>query len=122
MLRNLLPWHRGADLSQFGPIKLVIIQASPFCNLDCDYCYLPHRSSSARLSLDLLTPIFRKLFASPFLKDDVTLVWHAGEPLAVPQAFYVEAFERIANLSRQYLTFPYRGFSEYWRQFPADTP
>ena len=104
MLRNLFPWHRGADLSQFGPIKLVIIQASPFCNLDCDYCYLPHRASTARISLDLLTPIFRKLFASSFLEDDITIVWHAGEPLAVPQAFYGEAFERIDHLNRQYNT------------------
>ena len=32
-----------SDCTSFGPIGLVVIQPTPFCNLDCDYCYLPHR-------------------------------------------------------------------------------
>ena len=28
------------DIRQFGPINLVVIQPTSFCNLNCDYCYL----------------------------------------------------------------------------------
>ncbi len=102
--------HHCVGSNTLGPLKLVIIQASPFCNLDCDYCYLPNRSVKSRLSLDLLDPIFRKVFASGLIEDEFTVVWHAGEPLAVPIAFYEEAFARIAELDRQYNTKRYKVF------------
>ena len=25
-------------------ISLLVLQPSPFCNINCDYCYLPNRS------------------------------------------------------------------------------
>ena len=31
------------EIKQFGPINLVVIQPTSFCNLNCDYCYLPDR-------------------------------------------------------------------------------
>jgi uncharacterized protein len=104
-MRKLLrfwKWHPVE--AGYGPVKLVIIQPSPLCNLDCDYCYLPHRSSTHRLSLDLLEPIFRQLFASRFVNEVFTVVWHAGEPLAVPLAFYRTAFAKIAELDQQWNT------------------
>jgi sulfatase maturation enzyme AslB (radical SAM superfamily) len=33
------------DLKDFDPppsTQLLILQPTPFCNLDCDYCYLPN--------------------------------------------------------------------------------
>lgn len=86
----------------FGPVKLVVIQPTTFCNLDCDYCYLPSRNLKRRLSLDLLEPIFHNLFASPYVKEDFTVVWHAGEPLAMPIKFYKSAFEIINDLSNKF--------------------
>jgi uncharacterized protein len=93
---------QGSALSQFGPISLVVIQPTPFCNLDCDYCYLPDRQLKNRLSLDLIEPIFQAIFTSPFLGQDFTVCWHAGEPLAVPISFYEAAFERIGEAERKY--------------------
>jgi len=26
-------------------IQLMVVQATPFCNIDCKYCYLPDRRS-----------------------------------------------------------------------------
>jgi uncharacterized protein len=100
-LLKLLQWPRTEATTEFGPVKLVVIQASPFCNLDCDYCYLPNRSSTHRLSLDLLEPLFHRLFASRFVNEAFTVVWHAGEPLAMPIAFYKAAFTRIAELDQR---------------------
>ena len=31
--------------------RLLILQPTPFCNLDCDYCYLPNRDDTRRMSI-----------------------------------------------------------------------
>ena len=90
------------DLARFGPISLVVIQPTPFCNLDCDYCYLPDRQLKKRLSLDLIEPIFQTIFTSPFVGQDFTVCWHAGEPLTVPISFYQAAFARIKEAESKY--------------------
>ena len=39
------------DPSAFSPAltsRLLVLQSTPFCNINCDYCYLPDRSSTAR--------------------------------------------------------------------------
>ncbi|MEL6555608.1 MAG: cyclophane-forming radical SAM/SPASM peptide maturase GrrM/OscB [Cyanobacteria bacterium J06621_11] len=82
---------------------MVVIQPTSFCNLDCDYCYLPNRHLRNRLSLDLLEPIFKAVFTSRFLKEEVTICWHAGEPLAAGLAFYKAAFEKIEAIAQKYL-------------------
>jgi uncharacterized protein len=92
----------ASSVPQFGPIKLVVIQPTTFCNLNCTYCYLPDRHLKHQLSLQLLEPIFRNLFQSPFATEDFTIIWHAGEPLAMPIGFYESAFETIEQLSQQY--------------------
>src|SRR5215469_12750407 len=76
--------------------ELVIIQATPFCNVNCRYCYLPNRSSTKRIASQTLKRTFEFLFAGPLLPDPVSIVWHAGEPLVLPISFYENAF-RIAE-------------------------
>jgi uncharacterized protein len=91
----------ASDPKAFGPLSLLVVQPTPFCNLDCDYCYLPDRDSRSRLDPALLEPILERVLASPFLGPELTLLWHAGEPMAMPVAFYDEASERIrAALAR----------------------
>jgi uncharacterized protein len=96
------------DFAAFGPINLVIIQPTSFCNLDCDYCYLPDRKLKKQLSLDLIDPIFKSIFTSPFVGEEFTVCWHAGEPLAVSVAFYDEAIGLIQAAQRKYTTQPVR--------------
>lgn len=86
----------------YGPIDLVILQATSFCNLDCDYCYLPDRTVKTVFDLDLIEPIFTEIFTSPYLDEQLTICWHAGEPLAVPRSFYEEAAKRIARVGHGY--------------------
>jgi uncharacterized protein len=90
------------DMLDFGPINLAIIQATSFCNLNCDYCYLPDRHLRNNLPLDLIEPIFKSLLTSRFLGEVLPVCWHAGEPLSVPISFYRSAFERIAQASQDY--------------------
>jgi len=88
---------------RLGPIQLVVIQPTPFCNLDCDYCYLPNRDVKERLSLELLESIFKRIFESHLISDRFTVVWHAGEPLAMPIEFYRLAFKIVEQLNKNEL-------------------
>jgi uncharacterized protein len=78
-----------------GPLRLLVLQPTPYCNLDCDYCYLPSRDDRSRLSLEILDAALERVLESPYFGGPFTLLWHAGEPLTVPPAFYDAATARI---------------------------
>lgn len=76
-------------------LEMLVLQSTPFCNLDCSYCYLPHRSNTRRMSEATLAQALDRVFGSPFLSDRLTILWHAGEPLVPGIAYYRRAFEII---------------------------
>lgn len=78
-------------------MTLAVIQPSPFCNINCDYCYLPDRAASHRMDEGTLEKVVRGLFATDLVREQITFVWHAGEPLAVPREWYRHAFEIIGD-------------------------
>src|SRR5271165_4949091 len=78
-----------------GPLELLVLQPTPFCNINCSYCYLPDRQSTRRMSLDTLDQTFRWVFASGLAREPFTLLWHAGEPLVLPVSFYETAARRL---------------------------
>jgi uncharacterized protein len=86
----------------YGPISLVVIQPTPYCNLDCDYCYLPDRGDRSRLAVELVDTILERVLESPYVGGDFTVLWHAGEPLAMPIAFYDEATRRIRAAEQRF--------------------
>jgi len=75
----------------WGPLELLVLQPTPFCNINCSYCYLPDRQSTRRMSLETLGRAFEWVFASGLAREPFTLLWHAGEPMVVPVSFYEEA-------------------------------
>jgi uncharacterized protein len=81
---------------QFGPLHLVILQSTSFCNINCSYCYLPDRENAhARMSADTLRRAARLVFESGLVPGDLHVVWHAGEPLTLGRAYYDQAIEII---------------------------
>lgn len=74
------------------------MQPTPFCNIDCSYCYLSNRKSTARMSADTLDLVCRRVFESELLGRHLDVAWHAGEPLVVPLLWYEEAVARMAHL------------------------
>src|SRR5271154_6081919 len=76
----------------------VVVQPTPFCNINCSYCYLPGRNVSTVMEQTTVTALFAKLFASGWASATITVIWHAGEPLVVPISFYESAFATIATL------------------------
>lgn len=85
-----------AESIKQGVLELLVLQPSPFCNLDCDYCYLPSRQLTVRMSEEVLTRVFERTFESRACGTGFTAVWHAGEPLALPPSYYRRAQEIIS--------------------------
>jgi uncharacterized protein len=79
-------------------IRIVVVQPTPFCNINCRYCYLPARSDPTVMTPSTVTTLFEQVFASGWASDELTVIWHAGEPLVVPPSFYESAFQMIAGL------------------------
>jgi uncharacterized protein len=82
---------------RLGPLDLLVIQPTPFCNLDCSYCYLPDRGNKKRMGSDVLLRVFERVAESGLATRPYTVVWHAGEPLVLPPAFYADAFAMAAG-------------------------
>jgi len=79
-------------------IHTVVLQPTPFCNINCRYCYLPQRDAKTVMALHTVTTIFEKIFASGWSSPYLTVIWHAGEPLVLPPSYYQAAFEAIEAL------------------------
>jgi uncharacterized protein len=80
-----------------GRTRLLILQPTPFCNIDCSYCYLPHRSSRERMSLETIGSAVRFVFNAGLAAPDFTIVWHAGEPLVLGTRWYRDAFAQVGQ-------------------------
>jgi uncharacterized protein len=80
---------RKADL--VGKTKLLVVQPTAFCNIDCRYCYLPNRTSKGCLSLDNFRSVMANLERDGALAPGFELLWHAGEPLTLTPEYYRQA-------------------------------
>jgi uncharacterized protein len=79
-------------------IELLVVQPTPFCNIDCRYCYLPDRANKAVVAEETLINLFSQVFASGWAGEGLSVVWHAGEPMVLPITFYRRAFALIDGL------------------------
>jgi uncharacterized protein len=81
-------------------MTLAVIQPSPFCNINCDYCYLPNRTKTDRMGEETLRKVVEGLFTTDLVREEITFVWHAGEPLAVPREWVriTHSFQTNATL------------------------
>jgi uncharacterized protein len=98
--------HLTPQNSEMLAMGLLVIQPSPFCNINCDYCYLPNRTDTRRMDFAVLERVMDKVWASGLVQSPFSLLWHAGEPLAVPISWYEQAFEIINRypMANEYVT------------------
>ncbi len=89
---------------EIGPLELLIFQGTPFCNIDCKYCYLPDRLDTSKMGLEVVRVTVRKLISEEIVCDDFDVLWHAGEPLVLPIAYYKQAIEIIRNEVPQHIS------------------
>jgi uncharacterized protein len=94
-MRSPLPTGNARDWR--GRLQLLVVQPTPFCNLDCSYCYLPDRDNRKVMASSTLETLARKVFAAHLPAPQLSVVWHAGEPLVVSITWFGEAFASIAR-------------------------
>lgn len=82
-------------------IETIVIQPTPFCNIACSYCYLPHRNDRSVMSRATLQATFERIFASGWAAPELNVIWHAGEPLVLPVDYYRDAFDLIEDIRPQ---------------------
>ena len=75
-----------------APLGLLIVQPTPFCNINCSYCYLSHRSEKTLMTAATVEAIARFLRGVQLRERCLSVVWHAGEPLTAPIDFYESTF------------------------------
>ena len=65
------------------------------CNMNCVYCYRRAECEpSGKMSLELLSKIYEITFKH---FDEVTIIWHGGEPLIMGAEFYRQALAMQKN-------------------------
>ena len=79
-------------------VQLLVIQPTPFCNINCDYCYLPNRASTARLEKETFAQILQTVFEGGLVGETLSIVWHAGEPMTLPVPYFSNLFSAIREL------------------------
>ena len=90
--------HQDQPNQDYGVLQLLVMQPTSFCNLDCSYCYLPDRHRMNRMSFETVDAVFIDLMTAPFLGRQLSVVWHAGEPLAAGLPFFMRAVESSRRL------------------------
>ncbi len=70
-----------------GPVpSYVIMQPTTLCNLDCSYCYLPHRAHDRRMAPPVAEATAATVNTWAAHAPRFSVVWHGGEPLAAGRA------------------------------------
>src|SRR5262249_53950896 len=76
-----------------SPVRLLVLQGTPFCNIACAYCYLPDRDKRFRMNENVIRAVAEKILKPGVAADKLSILWHAGEPLTLPISFYERAFD-----------------------------
>ena len=85
------------------PIYVMLKPGGSRCNLACQYCYylekgmLHNSTGSYGMSDDMLENFIRQYLDAQTMQE-VLFIWHGGEPLLKPMAFY----EKALQLQKQY--------------------
>jgi uncharacterized protein len=83
---------------EVSPVQLLVFQPTPFCNLNCTYCYLPDRQDKRVMDVDIVRTTAQRLRDESLLDEAVSIVWHAGEPTVVRKERYAEYFAVIKEV------------------------
>jgi uncharacterized protein len=62
------------------------MQPTTLCNLDCTYCYLPHRAFDRRMPVEVARAVADAVNGWAAAGTRFSVVWHGGEPLTAGRA------------------------------------
>jgi len=78
-------------------VAMLRVQASPACNLNCSYCYIPAslRRQTNTMSMTVLETLLGRLVDEDLLEERLAISWHGAEPLMVGPSWYADACRLI---------------------------
>jgi uncharacterized protein len=79
--------------------RLIILQPTPYCNINCSYCYLGHRDDKRLMAREVVEALREKIFRRLSPRAAPVVVWHAGEPTAAPIGWYEHAYGRLLDVA-----------------------
>lgn len=79
--------------------RLIILQPTPYCNINCSYCYLGHRDDKRLMSRNVVEAVREKIFRHLSPQSAPIVVWHAGEPTAAPIEWFEYAYSRLQDVA-----------------------
>ena len=82
----------------FAP-RLIILQPTSYCNINCSYCYLTQRDDRRLMSEAVIEAVREKIFRRLAADAAPAVVWHAGEPTTAPVAWYQHAYRRLVDVA-----------------------
>ncbi|SRR5216684_9010647 len=104
---------------------LIVLQPTPFCNINCDYCYLRSRDDRTIMSAEVVGAIRDKIF--PRIASDAApaIIWHAGEPTVVPVSWYRRTYSELRRTAPKHANFSLQSngvsLSSEWISFARET-
>ncbi|MBR0931701.1 GRRM system radical SAM/SPASM domain protein [Bradyrhizobium diazoefficiens] len=105
---------------------MIVLQPTPYCNINCEYCYLGNRNDRRVMSTILIDAIRDKVFSRIAPDASPTIVWHAGEPTIVPVKWYEQAYEKLERAVPRGATFALQtngvSISDEWVDFLISHP
>ncbi|NJC69081.1 radical SAM protein [Planosporangium thailandense] len=82
----------------------VVMQPTTLCNLDCAYCYLPHRAVDRRMPAEVARAVASSVNGWAAANDRFSVVWHGGEPLAAGRAHLADLMAPFAGVEHHVQT------------------
>jgi uncharacterized protein len=82
----------------------ILIQPTTLCNLDCAYCYLPHRASDLRMPVRVAEAVAATVNAWAEELGRFSVVWHGGEPLAAGREHLASLMARFHGVEHHIQT------------------
>jgi uncharacterized protein len=115
----------GAGAERMWRPQLIVLQPTPYCNINCDYCYLQNRDDRMLMSDAVLAAVRDKVFARLAPDAAPTVVWHAGEPTVAPVGWYRRAYETLRAVTPRATTFSLQSngvsLSDAWIDFLCES-
>lgn len=83
-------------------LETIALQPTSLCNLNCNYCYLPGRDKNFKMTQNIIIKVVEFLESySDQLPNPITIIWHAGEPLACGTNHFRHLLEPFAKLEKK---------------------
>lgn len=79
--------------------RVVMIQPTTLCNLDCSYCYLPTRKKRREVTAEICAAVAEDIRQQD-ARWPVAVLWHGGEPTAIGPDRFTDLLRPFETLRR----------------------